>query len=130
MPSSQQVIKCSEEVYNHVVEIDDWYTHAKNKKLSRFSLEWGEWSALMNRGIRQKIGNNHPDTLLLRYVFIYWINRSQLLELHYKTRFKMARKKQLARDGKRIKQIILSANAPDLGAEEMQEAIMRDIKGR
>lgn len=130
MPSNQQDIKCSQEIVDYVDLIDGWYSYAKRQKYSRMSVEWGQWSAQMNRGIRQKLKEEHRESVLLRYVFTYWINRSQLLELHYKTKFKGSKKKQLAREGKRLKQVILSANAPDLTDQDMKKAVMKDIAGK
>jgi hypothetical protein len=131
MPSNLWVIKCSQEIVEYVEVIDGWYNYSKEHGLSRFSIEWGEWSAKMNREIREKIKKEHVETVLLRYIFTYWVNRSQLLELHFKKPiFKGAKKKQLAREGKHLKEIIYSANAPDLTDQAMRAVLMADIRGK
>lgn len=52
--------------------IDRKFEEAKEKKISRFNVEWGKWSRQMNLEIKGKLDYTS--------VFIYWMNRSNLLE--------------------------------------------------
>ena len=120
-------IEVTQEIKDYVDLIDTKYRSAKEKKLSRMSIEWGKWSRKMNLQIRQKLKEGgHPQDVLYRYIFIYWVNRSQLLELHFKHKYKQGLKKQTAREGKHIKQIILSGDAPDaISDDDMVSALLK-----
>ena len=53
--------------------IDRKYLEARKSKISRFSVEWGQWSAAMNRVIQIRIKDiGDADRVRLGYVFIYW----------------------------------------------------------
>lgn len=120
-------IEVTQEIKDCLDLIDTKYRLAKEKKFSRFSIEWGKWSRKMNLEIRRKLeSGGHPQEVLYRYIFIYWVNRSQLLELHFKFKHKGSLKKQRAREGKRLKQIILSGDAPDaLTNDDMIRALFK-----
>ena len=119
-------MKPSEEVLKYVALIDDKYLEAKKQGLGRFSEFWGKWSREMNLETRQLVEDKHPETALLNYVFVYWVNRSQLLDLHARHRmFKGSIKKRLAREGKKIKALILSGEVPQLSEEEMKNIILK-----
>lgn len=68
--------------------IDDKFEESKEKGLSRLSIEWGKWSREMNLEIRGMLASgDYDDTdeeIKLKYLFIYWTNRSRLLELFHK----------------------------------------------
>lgn len=67
--------------------IDNQYKHAKSKGWSRMSVDWGKWSREMNLVLRERIEALEAKENLcvqLKCVYIYWLVRSQLLELHYK----------------------------------------------
>jgi hypothetical protein len=92
------------QVTEYIDLIDKEYVEAKKKGISRLSIEWGTWSAKMNREIREKRKNDR----LYALVFAYRQNRSQLLELRY-TRFKIPSKIRLSREGKRIRKELLKS---------------------
>jgi len=92
------------------VDLIEWsYRSAKVARMSRMSPEWGVWSAEMNREIRKKIEENDPESLELKYVFVLWVTRSQLLELNYQSRIlRMGRKRKLSRECVKLKEMILT----------------------
>jgi hypothetical protein len=57
---------------------------ALENKWSRFNLQWGMWSSVMNRHIRKRIEENDPDSEKLKFVFMYWISMSQCIEMAHK----------------------------------------------
>jgi len=90
---------------NYVNEIDANFLICSSKKLSRLSVEWGKFSVDMNREIRERIENNDPDTLMLKYVFIYWVNRSQHLQLLYEKRGGLLGKGKIRRKNNECREI-------------------------
>jgi len=97
------------ELIEYLDLIDNQYTKAKDKRLSRMSVEWGIWSTKMNREIRKKIKDQHPLKLKLLAIHEYWQVKSKLLELHYKSRFfKLITKSRLNKECEKIKELILS----------------------
>uniref|UniRef100_A0A6M3IHK0 Uncharacterized protein n=1 Tax=viral metagenome TaxID=1070528 RepID=A0A6M3IHK0_9ZZZZ len=82
-------------------------------KQSRFDISWGRWSHLMNREINQRIADNDPESLRLRYVTVYWILMSQRLELSYRRKwlYKVTMK-VLKTESEEVKKIILSEAEP------------------
>ncbi|KKN05868.1 hypothetical protein LCGC14_1082970 [marine sediment metagenome] len=98
--------------------IDQQYFNAKKRKLSRMSITWGSWSRNMNLVLRKKTEDGNqtdPETTKFKYVFNYWVARSQLLELHFKSKmFGGAKKKNLTEELREIKSIID-------GTEELKE---------
>jgi hypothetical protein len=104
-----------EEVKNYLTLIDGKYEEMKGQ-VPRISKEWGVWSREMNLEIRKKIEEGNPHSTKLKYVFNYWINRSQLLDLHFKKRsmFGKAAKKRLAREGKRLREILHEDHPPSI----------------
>lgn len=119
----------SENVKKYIKTIDEKYRECKLAKLSRFSAEWGIWSREMNIEIDGKIKAGHPDGDLLKYVKVYWINTSQLLEAHYKfyTFSKMALKKKIAREGEKIKRLILAGRVPNLNEKDIGKMILKNL---
>lgn len=80
-----------------VAHIDVHYYDAKKKKLSRYDVEWGKWSTIMNRAIRKRIeGMDQKETECsqLKYAFNYWTVRSKLLELHFSKKRMFAKTKR------------------------------------
>ena len=94
-------------------EIDLKYSNCKKRKISRLSDEWDKWSREFNLRLRNVIqDNNNP--VAYKYVFIYWANRSQLLEIFYKKlRIVKGKKiKALANEGANIKKAIMNKTDP------------------
>ena len=77
-------MKTPQEILDLLDDVNQKYIQCKEEKLSRFSQEWGMWSRSFNRNLQDKIKEQSEFTLLYQYLFIYWINRSKLLELHFK----------------------------------------------
>jgi hypothetical protein len=70
----------------------------------------------MNLEIRKYIETNHPEAIRYKYVFQYWINRSQLLEAYYQSKIgKQGLKSKLKKEGIQIKRMIAEEYPPDLG---------------
>jgi len=110
-------MKVTEEIRDYIRLIDSKYAEAKAKRISRLDPEWGKWSTEMNRETKAKTQTGkHPQEVLLKYVYIYWVNRSQLLELHKSKWRKKALKIKLAREGRKIRKLILSGDIPAVPA--------------
>jgi len=100
--------------------IDRKYLEAKRNKVSRFSIEWGKWSVVMNRVLQTRIKDTEdPEHVRLGYVFIYWTLMSNLLELNFKFKlFKGTEKKRILNEASDIKEIILTGNGLQPMSEE------------
>ncbi len=107
--------------------IDDKYRDAKKRKVSRFSVEWGMWSRLMNLELRKRIeSKKDPEELALKYVIIYWTIRSQMLELYYKSKFFGRPKiKRLAKEAADIKELILTGELSDISWEQAAKTVLK-----
>lgn len=90
--------------------IDNKYKEAKKARLSRFDIKWGLWSREMNIKIKNHIDENHPKSLELRLVFIYWTIKSQLLELYHKNKLgSIGLKKKFEKEAREHKKTILTS---------------------
>ena len=104
--------------------IDQKYLEAKKKRISRFSVEWGKWSREMNLKLNELIKSKKE--LALKYVFIYWINHSQLLELYHKSKIgKLGLKKRLEKEGRQIKKNILSGQLSEMTTKTIKETLLK-----
>ena len=93
--------------------IDKETNLALQKNLSRFSLEWGMWSSVMNRYIQERVKANDPDSDKYKFVFAYWISMSQCVEMaHRKSKGFMINEKKFVEEVAHI--------------EAMKEAIKQD----
>lgn len=95
----------------YVEDIDGQFFVCRSKKLSRMSVEWGKFSVDMNREIKERIENDDPEKMTLKYVFIYWTTVSQLLELYYTKRgglFGKGKIRRKSNECKELKNIILN----------------------
>lgn len=115
---------------DYIQEIDDHFYSAKRKKLSRLSDEWGVWSRGMNLRLR-KIIEEEDSEVGYKYVFIYWVNRSQLLEAYFKGKLKNMKKiASLKREAKELLKAVKSGNDPDsLGGAEFKNLAMIALSG-
>ncbi|RLD54676.1 MAG: hypothetical protein DRI97_11080 [Bacteroidetes bacterium] len=100
--------------------IDNQFHMHKKLKTSRLSVEWGSWSRAMNLETRAIIENpeSDPQTVtLLKYVFSYWILRSQLLDLHHKSSIlHVGRRRKLVEECTLMRDMILKEeNQPGSG---------------
>jgi hypothetical protein len=69
----------------------------------------------MNLELRERIEAEDPETELLKYVYIYWLERSKLVEWNYQAHisvrgklFGASKRKKIQREAKRIKKLILA----------------------
>lgn len=67
-----------------IKEIDKQADRALKNNWSRFSLEWGKWSLEMNRFLRSQIEADVPEAPKLKFVFSYWVQMSQCIEMAHK----------------------------------------------
>jgi hypothetical protein len=89
----------------YVNEIDALFIKCRAKKLGRMSLEWGEPSAEMNREIRQRIEDKDPESVKLKYIYVYWVLRSGLLELFARSKGGLLFKGKITRQSRECKKI-------------------------
>jgi hypothetical protein len=102
-------MKIPKSARTYLDEIDAAFLRAKRDGLSRFSIEWGTFSRVMNVEIRNRIKAGDPEAGRLRGVFIYWSIQSQILELVFKSRILgHGKKKRLARQAAELRVEILS----------------------
>lgn len=92
--------------------IDSNFLHCRRKKYSRFSRQWGGWSRKMNLVLRKK------RNVVYKYIFIYWIKVSQLLEVYHKNRWQFRQKMKLAGEIKKLRKIIIRGDFQRTIAEE------------
>ena len=69
---------------DYILLIDAQYLKAKAAGLSRSSVEWGKWSREMNLELRERIKAHDPEKPKLKFIMIYLVLRSQLLDFHYR----------------------------------------------
>jgi len=116
----------TQEIRDYLDLIDEKYFEAKREGRSRLSVAWGKWSAEMNRETRRKIKEKHPQAILLKYVFNYWVNRSQLLESYCGGRLKQLKlKRLLKKEGRVLKKMILSGGVPVMAGEDEARILAR-----
>lgn len=89
--------------------IDAQYKLCRKAKISRLSRKWGDWSGNVNLEIRKQIEAGHPLKAHLQHVFMYWVNRSELLEMCYRHPAKTKKtkaKRKLSKAGKTLRQVM------------------------
>ena len=102
--------------------IDEFYLDAKLISLSRFDVKWGRWSYEMNREINLRIKAEDPESAKLKYVIVYWVLRSQLLELYRKKGIlNSLNRKNIEDEAETIKEMVVSGSAEGLKPLEMEE---------
>lgn len=115
-------------IKNYLDLIDLKYMEAKKSRISRFSTEWGIWSREMNIETQKLIKENHPQSLELKYVFIYWVNISQLLELYHKSKLGMlGLKKKIEKESKSLRKEILNSKLIDITEKSMKETLLKGV---
>ena len=109
--------------------IDEFYLDAKLKSLSRFDVKWGRWSYEMNREINLRVKAEDPESPKLKYVMVYWVLRSQLLELYRKKGIMNSlNRKNIEAEAETIKEMIVSGSAEGLeplSMEKLAALVMR-----
>lgn len=109
--------------------IDEKFIEAKAKRISRYDLEWGSWSKEMNTETRRRMD---PESMWLVKVFEYWVTSSILLELYHtgKHRFRRGRVRQLKKELKDIKQVILKREIlPGMNEANFQTIVNATLRG-
>ena len=90
-----------------VKEIDSKYDEGIYRKWSRYGVDWGEWSNSFNRYLQNLYANGKPESSRYKLVFVYWSNKSKLLELNYKYKiWKRKEKKELEQILENLKNLI------------------------
>jgi hypothetical protein len=107
--------------------IDDKFEEAKAKGLSRMDMKWSLWSAEMNRELRTYTEKESPKQVLYKYTFLYWILKSQLLELYYKYGDKFYGKGKIKKKIKEIKEIVKVLDLKVAGSNLTQEEITQMV---
>ena len=112
-------MKIEQDIIDYIELIDLQYKHARIMRYSRLSEWWGIWSRKMNLEIRKKIeSGKHPQPILLKQIFPYWLIISQLLELHVKHRMtKGGEKRRLNSEAHLIKSEIINGKANNNAAK-------------
>lgn len=70
----------------YVNQIDVMFKECFDAQMSRLDQYWGVWSGKVNRATKKMIEDKHPDSLMLKYGFVYWVIASELLEINHKTK--------------------------------------------
>lgn len=109
--------------------IDQKFYEARGNRISRFDPKWGEWSRRMNLFLRKKIDESGPNRPAYQYLFIYWLNRSQLLELYFKSIIgQMSKKETLKKEAVKLKQYVLNPlNAPPVNDRVILKRITENV---
>ena len=87
-------IPISDLALDYLYCIEEEFKEAKQKKLSRLSIQWGKYSTGMNRATRMLIQQKHPDSFMLKMVYNIWVAYSELLELNHRYPAKHRKKKE------------------------------------
>jgi hypothetical protein len=118
-----------ENIKNLLDIVDQKYYEAKRNKISRLDPKWGEWSRRMNLFLRKKIDESGPNRTAYQYLFVYWLNRSQLLELYFKSTIgQMSKKSTLKKEAVQLKQHVLNPlNAPPLNDKVILKRITDNV---
>ena len=68
--------------------IDKKFLECKRKGCSRYDTEWGGWSREMNLVLRERIESGKDAyEMSLKFVVVYWMAKSQILEFYFKGRY-------------------------------------------
>jgi len=104
--------------------IDKKFREARAKRLSRMDMEWGMWSADMNRQLRVYTEKKDPKQILYKYIFVYWTLMSQLLELNYHYKNKLFGKVHIKRKRKEIAEVVKVLELRAKGREYTEEELL------
>jgi hypothetical protein len=110
--------------------IDQKFLAGKQKGLSRFSIEWGLWSRQMNLYVQEKIKEGGPKAILFKFTLYYWVIKSQMLELNFRSKIgKLGKKNKLKNEAIGIKKIILNppGNLQDALTDELAMKIAEGV---
>ena len=106
-------------VEQYIQKVDALYAECKEKNMSRGSVEWGKPSRKINILLREALKDElspENEKTQWRYAFFYWTFKSQMLELHHKSKlFGATKKKRLAREAFKMRRYALDPDADDYG---------------
>ena len=105
--------------------IDAHFSEAKLARISRLDPAWGIWSREMNLELRTRIEAEppDPDRLGLKYVFIYWVLRSQIIELFHKSAvLHMGKRSKLEKQAAEIRRMVRTNKMTAIGQSFAQLA--------
>jgi hypothetical protein len=111
------MITTGQDIKNKFEEIKTQYATCRLSKVGRESDAWAEFSAKINREIRDIIKAGSADAEGYKYLFMYWQPLAQLLELHFRAPAawqKESAKKQLIKTCKELQRLILSRTGPSI----------------
>jgi hypothetical protein len=116
-----------ERVKKVIIELDNHFFKCKREKESRYGVLWGKWSREMNVKTRKLIEGGDKHSVHWKYLFVYWVNRSQLLELYYTHPFgKNTKKRKLIKEGNEWLKILAEDDPTSPG--EGDEGFIQFIK--
>jgi hypothetical protein len=108
-------------VEQYIRQIDDLYNELKPRRTSRVSVEWGKPSRQINILLREKLRDeliSENEKIQWLYAFVYWTIKSQMLELHHKSKlFGATKKKRLAREAFKIRGYALDPSNKKIDAD-------------
>ena len=104
-------MQIAQDIIDYIDLIDEQYSKYRGQ-ISRVDPVWGTWSIKMNLEIRAKAENEddpHPQPLILKMIMLYWIKKSQLLEMHFgaSKHYGQSKRKRFAKDVRKIRDDIL-----------------------
>lgn len=101
-------------------------------KLSRIDTKWGGWSTEMNQTIRRYTKTyKNKTSLVLVYLFMYWVIISRLLELDFKSKLgKLGEKRKLRKQARDLRTLIINpekwANLKPLDMDKITHALINN----
>lgn len=108
--------------------IDEFYADAKLSSMSRFDVRWGNWSYKMNREINFRVKAEDPESAKLKYIIVYWVLKSQLLELYRKkkTLLSSINRKKLEDEAEIVKDVIMGkAQVAPINMDDLAALVLR-----
>ena len=119
-------------VEQYIQQIDDLYNELKLHRISRMSVEWGKPSRQINILLREKLRDEsipENEKTQWRYAFVYWTIKSQMLELHHKSKlFGTTKKKRLARKAFKIRGYALDPSNKKFDADDYGTLVSKALK--
>ena len=104
--------------------IDKKFEVARAKGISRMSLEWGMWSGELNRELKTYSEKEGPKQVLYKYTFVYWVLKSQLLELYHVYKGKLFGKVHIKRKKKEIAEVVKILDLRTTGRNLTEEELL------
>ena len=109
-------VDVSELALDYLYCLKEEYVLARHRKASRLEVQWGKFSANMNRVTKKLIEDKHPAAFMLKMHFNIWVAYSELLELYHKysgTYRKKKEKRKLKKAIKILEKVMITGNVPE-----------------